>query len=72
MSEINRAAGDMQSEGEVSKEEAKPDSANVQYKKGHDVGDLVWARIIGSSYYPAIVTTEPQYKFHTKLVMDDM
>lgn len=37
-------------------------------RKGYDVGDLVWARIAGASYHPAIVTKDPHYKFHTKIV----
>merc|ERR1719319_1628515 len=37
-------------------------------RKGYDVGDLIWARTAGASFHPAIVTKDPHYKFHTKIV----
>ena len=34
-------------------------------------GDLVWARTATSIYYPCVVTQDPHFKFHTKIVKSD-
>ena len=34
-------------------------------------GDLVWARTASSIYYPCVVTQDPHFKFHTKIVKSD-
>ena len=36
-----------------------------------NVGDLVWARAMNSTYYPCVVTPDPHFKFHTKIVKAD-
>ena len=36
-----------------------------------NVGDLVWARAPNSPFYPAVVTPDPHFKFHTKIVKSD-
>ena len=35
------------------------------------LGDLVWARTATSVYYPCVVTQDPHFKFHTKIVKSD-
>jgi len=44
-------------------------------KKCSDVtfslGDLVWARTASSTFYPCVVTQDPHFKFHTKIVKSD-
>ena len=35
------------------------------------VGDLVWARAMNSTFYPCVVTPDPHFKFHTKIVKSD-
>ena len=34
-------------------------------------GDLVWARTATSIYYPSVVTQDPHFKFHTKIVKSE-
>ena len=33
-----------------------------------NVGDLVWGRTMGSSYHPCVVSQDPHFRFHTKIV----
>jgi len=33
-----------------------------------NVGDLVWGRTVGTSYHPCVVSQDPQFRFHTKIV----
>ena len=33
-----------------------------------NVGDLVWGRTMGSSYHPCVVSQDPYFRFHTKIV----
>ena len=35
------------------------------------LGDLVWARTATSVFYPCVVTQDPHFKFHTKIVKSD-
>lgn len=53
----------------------KNETRNVEDSiRGEDslsVGDLVWARAINSPFYPAVVTPDPHFKFHTKIVKSD-
>lgn len=32
------------------------------------VGDLIWGRVAGSSFHPCVVSQDPHFKFHTKIV----
>jgi len=33
-----------------------------------NVGDLVWGRTVGSSFHPCVVSQDPHFRFHTKIV----
>ena len=44
---------------------------DIHSNKNFSVGDLVWARTAHSTYYPCVVTADPHYKFHTKIVKSD-
>ena len=59
-----------------SEEEGAEDKVtSKQSKKSSEVtfslGDLVWARTANSTFYPCVVTQDPHFKFHTKIVKSD-
>jgi len=47
---------------------SSPNKPGPRSKQKYNVGDLVWGRFVDSSFYPAVVTNDPHYKFHTKIV----
>ena len=47
---------------------SSPNKPWPKSKQKYNVGDLVWGRFSDSSFYPAVVTNDPHYKFHTKIV----
>ena len=58
--------------GERSPTKAKASrTQNDDSKVIFNVGDLVWARAMNSTYYPCVVTPDPHFKFHTKIVKAD-
>ena len=48
---------------------SRPESGDSRVS--FSVGDLVWARAINSTFYPCVVTPDPHFKFHTKIVKSD-
>ena len=59
------------SDASVEKRDSNPGAEEAEDNHQYDVGDLVWARRPNSTFYPAVVTPDPHFKFHTKIVKSD-
>ena len=56
-----------------SDEDRAPDKARSRKcsEVTFSLGDLVWARTANSTFFPCVVTQDPHFKFHTKIVKSD-
>jgi len=53
------------------KQKKSPQSSNSSPSIMFSVGDLVWGRTMGSSYHPCVVSQDPHFRFHTKIVKSE-